>query len=487
MDVSTIPNGAFDFAIRKSLWLLIGAFLLTTPQISPGAQSTSNELGGWATVEITPPLGIGLGGRGGPQTTATKVLDPLYAQVLFLKDSHAKGFALLSFDLIGMSHEFGDKLRTDIVHELGEAWDLVILNTSHTHSGPYMIRSLMAGVGPAPEIEIDYFKTLENKIVDAARVAKKSMKPVRVEVFEGKSDVGINRRGRNKQGKRGIIPDPNGPYDEKVWVMKVSPTDGSPAAVIFSYACHPVLVYGYAFSGVSADFPGVARNAIRDALGSETHAQFVQGFAGNIRPRVVADLKNNRFRGSKLADVETAGHSLADTVLAALKADGRTLTLHFAGSVDHPFLPRGEPPPKSRYEDMHANAVATTNKWQIAFTEYWLKRYATGEGFAKGDPWALGLTRISDDMWIVHSSGEPCAEWRAKIDSWLAPLKLVTFGYSESNSYLPTESMLPEGGYEVLDSNQARASTPAPFAPGIEAAVRDSLVRQLAFIKAKTN
>jgi hypothetical protein len=43
---------------------------------------------------------------------------------------------------------------------------------------------------------------------------------------------------------------------------------------------------------------------------------------------------------------------------------------------------------------------------------------------------------------------------------------------------------LPEGGYEALDSNEARASTPAPFAPGIEKAVRRSLERQLAFIEA---
>jgi hypothetical protein len=47
--------------------------------------------------------------------------------------------------------------------------------------------------------------------------------------------------------------------------------------------------------------------------------------------------------------------------------------------------------------------------------------------------------------------------------------------------------MLAEGGYEVLESNQGRESTPAPFAPGIEQAVRESLLRQLAFIRAKAN
>ena len=72
------------------------------------------------------------------------------------------------------------------------------------------------------------------------------------------------------------------------------------------------------------------------------------------------------------------------------------------------------------------------------------------------------------------------------MERWLAPLKIVTFGYTqEAKSYLPTETLLPEGGYEVFDSNIARASTPAPYAPGIEAAIQQSLLRQLAFIKAR--
>ena len=104
------------------------------------------------------------------------------------------------------------------------------------------------------------------------------------------------------------------------------------------------------------------------------------------------------------------------------------------------------------------------------------KRYA-----ARG-----GLIRLAENQWIVYSGGEPCIEWRAKISQWLAPRRIVAWGYSqEARAYLPTETMLPEGGYEVLESNLNRESTPAPFAPGIERAVRESLLRQLAFIAAK--
>ena len=170
-------------------------------------------------------------------------------------------------------------------------------------------------------------------------------------------------------------------------------------------------------------------------------------------------------------------------MLAALKTPGEKLSLDITGASDRPFLPRDKPPSREIYEKMRTNALAQTNAFRLAEAEYWLKRYDSGEGFARGDAWSLGLIRLADNQWIVHCGGEPCIEWRAKMSEWLAPLKIVTWGYcQEANAYLPTESLLPEGGYEVLESNLARRSSPAPFAPGIERAVRESLQRQLAFI-----
>ena len=253
---------------------------------------------GWAEVEITPPLGIALGGRGGPTTTATKVLDPLFAQVLCLRDGNGKQFVLVSFDVVGLPHDLSDRIRTRLVDELGADWNLVVLNASHTHSGPFMYRCLMAAVEPAPQVKVDYFRTLEEKVVGAARVAGRAMQPVRVEVFQGSTDIGINRRGKNKQGKPAMLPNANGPFDNKVWVMRLTPENGAPPAVVFSCACHAVLVYTYAYSAISADFPGATRKLLREALGAKAHAQFVQGFAGDLRPRVVADVERNRFRAA---------------------------------------------------------------------------------------------------------------------------------------------------------------------------------------------
>ena len=154
-------------------WKILLALAATLPllglcQVQAREGGDSTAAGGWAEVEITPPLGIALGGRGGAETPADKVLDPLYAQVLLLRDGKGSGFVLASFDLIGLPRDLSDRLRTRMVHELGVSWNQVVLNTSHTHSGPYMLRTLMAGVGSPPQVEVEYFKSLEDKLVSAA-------------------------------------------------------------------------------------------------------------------------------------------------------------------------------------------------------------------------------------------------------------------------------------------------------------------------------
>ena len=457
----------------KTILLVLFAFAVSS--------KTDAAEAGWAEVDITPPVGIALGGRGGSGAVpSTKVLDPLYAQVCYVKDEKGAGFALVSFDIVGMSHDLAEKIRADLVHELGVDWKLAILNCSHTHSGPNMIRENIAAGGPFPQNEVDYFKSLRTKITEAARSARKSVKPVDVQIFEGTSDVAINRRGTNKLGKISILPNPKGPIDENLWVLKLTPKDGSAPAVVFSYACHAVIVYGYAYTGISADFPGVARNALREHLGAGTHVQFVQGFAGNVRPRAVANAQMNGFGGGNPDKLKKAGTDLANDVMAALKGKGDTIKPDFAAATDRPFLARDNPPPRDTYEKMKTE----TNAYTRAAAEYWLKAYDTGEGFAKGDAWPFGLIRFDKKHWIVFSAGEPVVEWRPKIAKWLGSRKVVTFGYCESATYLPTDKLLPEGGYEVLECNRMRASSPAPFAPGLEEALRKSLLRQLAFIEA---
>ena len=66
---------------------------------------------GRAEVEITPPLGLPMGGRGPRFAPGAEVLDPLMAQALILEDGEGNRQLWVSLDLIGLDHGRAAALR----------------------------------------------------------------------------------------------------------------------------------------------------------------------------------------------------------------------------------------------------------------------------------------------------------------------------------------------------------------------------------------
>ena len=75
--------------------------------------------------------------------------------------------------------------------------------------------------------------------------------------------------------------EPTEPVDQQYAVIRLDRADGTPLAVLFHYACHPV-VLGRDNYQYSADFVGAACAAVEDAL--KTKCLFLQGACGNINP-----------------------------------------------------------------------------------------------------------------------------------------------------------------------------------------------------------
>lgn len=437
-------------------------------------------MAGFAEVDITPPIGIELGGRGCGSEPSDVILDPLVAQATALKDPEGHTLVIVSLDLVGLTRSYSDPLRADIAKRLGIPVENLILNFSHTHSGPMMFRDVLAVCGPLPEIERKYLEDLVPKIQTLCTKAAASLAPVVVEVYQGKSDVGISRRGKNAAGQPAIAPDPDGPYDPTVWILRLSSPDGRTRAVLFSYACHPVANYKWAPRSISADYPGVTRRELHAALGKDVHVQFLQGPGGSIRPRCTADLKTLQFPPGRPGDKETAGKDLAAAVLAALKDKGRVISLRLAASMARIDLMRGTPPAKSVYEK-----IARKEKDHTAVAaRYWLEQYEKGGPTQKSISWVVGVVRLAPDQWICYLAGEPVVQWGDYIRKWFGDKPVAVLGYSqEIFGYLPVDEILKEGGYEVITANLYRVGNPAPFAAGLNEAVRKTLLAQLARVE----
>ncbi len=467
-----------NIAVR-SPWIGVFAFSwsVLASAASVAGDSGGMALAGFAEVDITPPLGVAMGGRGCSDEISTDVIDPLFAHATVLRDAAGAGLAIVSFDLIGLGRTFSDRLRADVARRIGIPEDCVIFNFSHTHSGPMMYREYIAACGEPNDVERRYFVELARKTLDVCSKAAAGLAPAVAEVYEGTSDMGIHRRGRSPDDTFSRVPDPKGPYDPTVWILRFATPEAKTRAVVFSYACHAVTVYGHAKTSLSADYPGVCRREIRAALDPDVHVQFLQGPGGNVRPRCTADLATGVFQMAVPHAKETAGRELATAVLAGLKRPGRPISLRLAAHSARIDLPRGEPPPKTFYEEV----VRTKTDYTARAARYWLEQYKQGGPSQKTVSWVVGVVRLAPDQWICWFSGEPVVQWATYARRWFGGRPVVTLGYcQELFGYLPVDEVLDQGGYEVRSSNYNRPGNPAPFARGLNERIRKCVADCLA-------
>lgn len=433
---------------------------------------------GWATTDITPPLGLPMGGRGPRFDAGSEILDPLLAQVLILEDDSGNRTLWASIDQLGLDRETGSYLRYTLAEVTDTPLAAVIVNFSHTHSAPMTtISAYTTDSTPSPEL-IAYRDTLVAQTIVAAQQASAALQPATITLHRGSSQVGINRRNRNAQGAIAMMPNEAGVYLPDLPVFDIH-TDGG-RALLFSYACHPVIVYGHAWTAISAEYPGVCRRQLKATLGESVHCQFVQGLTGNIRPRVVADLPGQRFRKSTPADVQTAGTTLATDVLQALDQPGEPLTLAIraASGWFHTRRDLAARPPLAYWEAQ----AATDNELERNVGRYWVARYQAGT-LTLAEPWRIGLLQLTPDLLIAWFAGEPVAEWQTHLQQWLGNDRLIAWGYCQDVcGYIPTDELLPEGGYEVVEANRFTTAGPGIFAHGLNAAAQEEflgLARQI--------
>lgn len=311
-------------ALRIFLMFLAGAAALP-------AQETQ-LLAGLARVEITPttfgPMYGYTNRKCGP---GTGVHDPLYAKVLVLRAGDAK-MAIVTMDL--------GSIQSSVLFErvAGELQiPVLLLSTSHTHSGPAFLPSSLGTREPSP-----YLAELEEKIFGAVKQAAGAMFPAKLGVGRGSIRLGYNRLLMRDDGRARALFDnlervPYGPVDPEFMLLRVTDMEDRTRALLVHYAAHAV-VLGPTNCLYSADYPGVVQARIEAAMPG-AQAMFAQGAAGSTNPLFQGRTGNPE---ADFATVAKMGNLLADEVLRAAKgieplAAGpasilhRTKTLNFEG------------------------------------------------------------------------------------------------------------------------------------------------------------
>ncbi|MDP6982187.1 MAG: hypothetical protein QGG05_03770 [Candidatus Latescibacteria bacterium] len=426
---------------------------------------------GWSQIDSTPPLGLPMGGRGPRFSPGTEILDPLVAQAVVLEDGSGERTLWLSIDMIGMAWPQTSGFRQELSAMTGIAFEAIVINFSHTHSGPMSGFEGYATTKAKPADLTAYEDDLIQRCVKMSIDAVQRLQDVSVRVCHGSSAIGINRRRPDAEGVMGMGPNPEGLCNPDLWILDVQAHSGDGRCVLFSHGCHPVMVYGFSWQGISADWPGVCRGHLAQHLDGDVHAQFIQGLAGNVRPRQLADLAAGTFRVSEPDDYRETGRQIAEDAMATLDDEGEVLDLDLASVSDFAMAPKNH----SRLPDLsHWESLARgENELEQNLGEYWRDRLGAGIPPVKFLPWNVGLIRLAQGHQIAWLANEVLAEWLPLLREWLQDPKLIAWGYcQDGRNYMPTDELISEGGYEVDRANTYSKNGPGPVAMGINEAVQ---------------
>jgi hypothetical protein len=233
------------------------------------------------------------------------VNDPCFAKAMVLK-SGATTAVLITVDAVAIGElgrigkGFLAGVRQALQTDLGIPPEAVIVNASHCHG---IVR-----------------QDVQQLVIDLVKRAASQLVPVQARAGVGSEKrISENRRMRLKDGTQADMrrayampPDAEveevGPIDPQVGLLRLDRADGQPLAVLYHFACHPIM--NPPSKGSSADFPGFASAVIEQAIGAM--AFFVQGCGGDINPVHYKEV-------SRPADAEPLGTMLGASVLAALR------------------------------------------------------------------------------------------------------------------------------------------------------------------------
>ena len=226
-------------------------------------------LAGAYTADITPPEGVHAGCWGLHTALAEGAHDRLELSALVIASGETR-VALVAIDGAMVDEAAVAEARRRIGELTGIPGEAVLVNASHDHAGPVLLRDVAGAQADSPALE-QYALTLPGRIAGAVYAASRRLQPARIGFGSGRAaGVSVNRIDRTL------------PVDDRVWVMRIDTAAGQPLALALSFACHPITVGGQTRLW-DTDYPGPLRRRIRAELGV-ADCLFLQGAAGDAGP-----------------------------------------------------------------------------------------------------------------------------------------------------------------------------------------------------------
>lgn len=421
---------------------------------------------GVSTTVITPEGPVWLGGYAARTKPAEGKLHDLWAKALYLEDAQGRSMLLITMDLCEISRKISDRIKELLKSETGLKKEQIVLNCSHTHSGPLLKGDGTHIVYPMDDKQTtlidNYTAWFVNRMAQLGKEASRRLEPARIFSQNGTVRFQVNRRN-NQEAKFTNLTTLNGPNDYSVPVLKVEDKRGNIKAVVFGYACHPTVLDGYEWCG---DYPGFAQIELEKLYPGAT-ALFFQGAGADQNPLPRRSIPLARQYGKELAAA----------VERVISEPMRELQSRLAVAYSEISLEM-EPVPTVKELEKY---VQELGGYQKRWAECMLGKLQKGEELTSSYPYPVQVWRLGEQA-IVSLGGEPLVDYALRLKEMLGE-DIFVMGYSNDvMAYIPPDEELGKGGYEIVAS-QRGAGLPARWKTGLEKAILDevmTLARQIA-------
>jgi neutral ceramidase len=413
--------------------LLVGAACLTA---IVNGQNAASWKAGAAAIDITPDGPVWMAGYGSRNKPSEGVAQRIYAKALAIDDNAKGRTVIVTLDLIGVPRELRDGVERRVHKQYGLSPESILLNASHTHSGP---APSSRGVDDPTyaKVAISYQRVLEEKIVQVIGHALSRSGPAHLYFTRARAGFAMNRRLRVGQEIRNS-PNPDGPVDHDVPVLRVVGPDGDLKAVLFGYACHNTVTGFYTING---DYAGYAQAYLEQAHPGAV-ALFLTGAGGDQNPYP---------RHASLEQSEQHGRTLANAVEAAMQVtmqrslDGPLRSA--LGNVELAYANISRADLERRANSRDSDDVKRAKV---------LLKALDAETLEKSYRCPVQVVRFGTNLTLVAIGGEATVEYSLRLKRELKsePAAVWVAGYSNDGfGYLGSKQVIEQGGYEGYSAN----------------------------------
>lgn len=436
-----------------------------------GASSSWKAAAG--AVVITPQQPVWMGGYAARTKPSAGKVHDLFAKTLVVEDSEGHRVVIVTTDLLGISPELRSGVE-DRVKGHGVPPESLLMNASHTHCGPELRddRILRFGIDAQyAALSRQYVRETSTRIGDLILETLGRLEPARLRYSHARAGFAMNRRLPTPSGFINS-PNPDGPVDHDVPVLRVEDASGTLRAVLFGYACHATTL---SFQQLCGDYPGFAQQYIEEAHDGVV-AMFMNGCSGDQNPYPRRTLELAQQHGRALANgVETALET------RQVREIGGPLRV----ALDHATLRFAAAPSRQQVEAM----VASSNKYERFHGQSLLAQLDhTGSIETEFSAFPIQAAQFGDDLTLVAICGEVVVDYSLRLkrelahDSnsivWIAGYSNHVFGY------LPSLRVLREGGYEGGGAMRY-TNFPGPFDDSVEDRVMATVHKVVAEVRSR--